>query len=123
MVTLATPFVRLLTRRDECCVVRVTETLSEASAVLKAVTEDWTEGDNETDVDLRGRVGAPTPPTPIIALFLAFLSGDACDRNGAATTPRASAHSPLPSGQTVGRRRGVPRRPAGVRILTSRNVA
>ena len=75
-MALATPFVRIVTHLSESCRIRVTEKLSAASTVLKAITEDQTGGDNETDVDLTGRVGLPTPPTAIVVLFLAFLAGD-----------------------------------------------
>ena len=74
-MALATPFVRIFTHPSESCRIRVTEKLSAASSVLKAVTEDRKAGDNETDVDLAGRVGLPTPPTAIAVLFLAFLAG------------------------------------------------
>ena len=48
------PRVRLLLRRGDYCVVQITEALSVVSPVLKAVTEEWSAGDEETYFDMGG---------------------------------------------------------------------
>ena len=70
---MAAPPVRLLVDHDDHCQVLVTDALGAVSPVLKAVAEGWSPGDDDTVLNMRGRVVLCTPPAPIVELFLAFL--------------------------------------------------